>query len=47
MLNFGKDVEIARDESVGFRSGSTVFRGMALCDGKPTGIGIVRCEQDS
>ena len=47
VLNFGKDVEIARDESVGFRSGSTVFRGMALCDGKPTGIGIVRCEQDS
>jgi len=47
VLNFGKDVEIARDESVGFRTGSTVFRGMALCDGKPTGIGIVRCEQDS
>ena len=47
VLNFGKDVQIARDESVGFRSGSTVFRGMALCDGKPTGVGIVRCEQDS
>ena len=47
VLNFGKDVEIARDESVGFRSGSTVFRGMALCDGSPTGVGIVRCEQDS
>ena len=47
VLNFGKDVQIDRDESVGFRSGSTVFRGMALCDGKPTGIGIVRCEQDS
>ena len=45
VLNFGKDVAIDRDESVGFRSGSTVFRGMALCDGKPTGVGVVRCEQ--
>ena len=41
-LNFGKDVAIDRDESVGFRTGSTVFRGMALCDGKPTGVGLVR-----
>jgi len=47
VLNFGKDVAVDRDESIGFRTGSTVFRGMALCDGKPTGIGIVRCEQDS
>ena len=47
VLNFGKDVAVDRDESVGFRTGSTVFRGMALCDGKPTGVGIVRCEQDS
>ena len=47
VLNFGKDVAIDRDESVGFRTGSTVFRGMALCDGKPTGVGVVRCEQDS
>ena len=47
VLNFGKDVAIDRDESAGFRTGSTVFRGMALCDGKPTGVGIVRCEQDS
>ena len=47
VLNFGKDVAVDRDESIGFRSGSTVFRGMALCDGKPTGVGIVRCEQDS
>ena len=45
VLNFGKDVAIDRDESVGFRTGSTVFRGMALCDGKPTGVGVVRCEQ--
>lgn len=40
--NFGKDVEIARDESVGFRTGSVVFRGMCLGDGKPTGVGLVR-----
>lgn len=47
VLNFGKDVAVDRDESVGFRTGSTVFRGMALCDGKPTGVGIVKCEQGS
>lgn len=40
--NFGKDVAIDRDESVGFRTGSTVFRGMCLGDGKPTGVGLVR-----
>ena len=40
--NFGKDIEVARDESVGFRTGSTVFRGMCLGDGKPTGVGLVR-----
>ena len=42
VFNFGKDVAIDRDESVGFRTGSTVFRGMALGDGKPTGVGLVR-----
>lgn len=47
VLNFGKDVAVDRDESIGFRAGSTVFRGMALCDGKPTGVGIVKCEQGS
>ena len=41
-FNFGQDITIARDESVGFRTGSTVFRGMALGDGKPTGVGLVR-----
>ena len=40
--NFGKDIDVARDESVGFRTGSTVFRGMCLGDGKPTGVGLVR-----
>jgi len=42
VLNFAKDVTIDRDESVAFRTGSTVFRGMALADGKPTGVGLVR-----
>ena len=40
--NFGKDISVDRDESVGFRAGSTVFRGMTLGDGKPTGVGLVR-----
>jgi HK97 family phage major capsid protein len=42
VLNFAKDVAIDRDESVAFRTGSTVFRGMTLGDGKPTGVGLVR-----
>ena len=42
VLNFSKDVAVDRDESVAFRTGSTVFRGMALADGKPTGVGLVR-----
>ena len=42
VLNFAKDIAVDRDESVAFRTGSTVFRGMALCDGKPTGVGLVR-----
>lgn len=45
--NFGKDITIDRDESVGFRAGSTVFRGMCLGDGKPTGVGLVRCAKGS
>lgn len=40
--NFGQDISIDRDESVGFRTGSTVFRGMCLADGAPTGVGLVR-----
>ena len=40
--NFGKEISVDRDESVGFRTGSTVFRGMCLGDGKPTGVGLVR-----
>ena len=42
VLNFAKDIAVDRDESVAFRTGSTVFRGMALADGKPTGVGLVR-----
>lgn len=34
-FNFGKEISIDRDNSVGFRTGSTVYRAMALCDGKP------------
>ena len=40
--NFGKDIEVESDASVAFRTGSVVFRGMALGDGKPTGVGLVR-----
>ena len=40
--NFGKDLAVDRDSSVAFRSGSEVFRGMCLGDGKPTGVGLVR-----
>jgi HK97 family phage major capsid protein len=42
VFNFGKDVEVESDASVAFRTGSVVFRGMALGDGKPTGVGLVR-----
>ena len=40
--NFAKDIEVESDASVAFRTGSTVFRCMALGDGKPTGVGLVR-----
>lgn len=40
--NFGKDPQVDRDSSVEFRKGSEVFRVMALGDGKPTGVGLVR-----
>lgn len=44
-FNFAQAPTIKNDESVGFRTGSTVYRAMALCDGKPTGVGIVRYTQ--
>ena len=31
--NFGSDIKVDADESVAFRTGSTVYRAMALCDG--------------
>lgn len=36
--NFAQDVAIARDDSVGFRTGSAVYRAMALADGKVVNI---------
>ena len=33
VFNFGEGVSIEADQSVAFRSGSTVYRAMALCDG--------------
>lgn len=44
-FNFAKAPVVDRDESVAFRSGSTVYRAMALADGKPTGKGVVRYTQ--
>lgn len=44
-FNFAKAPVVDRDESVAFRTGSTVYRAMALADGKPTGVGIVRYTQ--
>ena len=31
--NFGDDIKVDADGSVAFRTGSTVYRAMALCDG--------------
>ena len=47
-LNFAKAAEVARDTSVGFRSGSVVYRAMALADGKLVDSNaIVRFERAS
>lgn len=35
-LNWSKAIEITNDTSVGFRTGTTVYRGLALLDGAPT-----------
>ena len=32
--NFAQDIEVAQDKSVGFRTGTTVYRAMCLADGK-------------
>lgn len=34
VFNYGEGINIESDQSVAFRSGSTVYRAMALCDGK-------------
>lgn len=33
VFNYGEGIDITADQSVAFRSGSTVYRAMALCDG--------------
>lgn len=38
VMNFAQPIEIASSEEAGFMSGSVVYRGMALADGKPTGV---------
>lgn len=38
VMNFSKDVEIANSKEAGFRSGNTVYRSLALVDGKPTDV---------
>lgn len=41
-FNFAQAPTVKSDDSVAFRTGSTVYRAMALADGKPTGVGVVR-----
>ncbi len=38
IMNFPQDAEFAASQEAGFMSGSTVYRGLALVDGKPTGV---------
>ena len=38
VINFTQSVEISESREAGFKSGNTVYRGLALLDGKPTGI---------
>ena len=38
VMNFAQPIEIESSEAAGFMSGSVVYRGMALADGKPTGV---------
>lgn len=38
VYNFTKDIELSNSAEAGYMSGSTVYRGMALVDGKPTGV---------
>lgn len=38
VMNFPKQISVDSSEEAGFMSGSTIYRGMALVDGKPTGV---------
>lgn len=38
VMNFAKDIEIANSKEAEFRSGNTVYRSLALVDGKPTEV---------
>ena len=38
IINFAKAIEFATSKEAGFMSGATVYRGLALLDGKPTGV---------
>lgn len=38
VMNFAQPITIESSAEAGFMSGSTVYRGMALVDGKPTGV---------
>lgn len=38
VMNFASPIELAKSGEAGFMSGSTVYRGLALVDGKPTGV---------
>ena len=38
VFNFTKAVELRTSEEAGFMDGGTVYRALALCDGKPTGV---------
>ena len=35
-MNFAKPIEVTSSTEAGFMSGSTIYRGLALVDGKPT-----------
>ena len=38
VMNFAKQIEFASSKEAGFASGNTIYRGLALVDGKPTGV---------
>ena len=38
VMNFAKNIEFASSQEAGFMSGATIYRGLALVDGKPTEV---------